>query len=183
VKNMTTKTVLGIFSDRESAEDAIDELEENGYTAKDISVIMKEGGDPIVRGGETMGNKVAEGTVTGITTGAAIGGLAGLLVGIGAIAIPGVGAFLIGGPIAAALGLTGAAASTVTGAATGGLAGGLLGALTGLGLPEESARVYEKRVREGAILLAVPVDKRIEYQDVRKIFEDNDADQIETVSS
>lgn len=180
---MTTTTVLGIFSDRENAEDAIDDLEESGYTAKDISVIMKEGSEPITREGETVGSNVAEGTVTGITTGAAIGGLAGLLVGIGAIAIPGIGAFLIGGPIAAALGLTGAAATTVTSAATGGLAGGLLGALTGLGLPEESARVYEKRVSEGAIILAVPVDQRLELREVKEIFDDNDADQIETVGS
>lgn len=180
---MTTKTVLGIFSDRESAEDAIDELEENGYTAKDISVIMKDGEHMKTSSGETVGENVATGAVTGMTTGAAIGGLAGLLVGIGAIAIPGVGAFLIGGPLAAALGLTGAAATTVTGAATGGLAGGLLGALTSLGLPEDTARVYEERVREGAIVLAVPVDKRLEYKEVQEIFEDNDADQIETVSS
>lgn len=179
---MTTTTVLGIFSDRDSAEDAIDELQESGYTAKDISVIMKEGSEPITRDGNTVGSNVAQGAVTGMTTGAAIGGLAGLLVGIGAIAVPGVGAFLIGGPIAAALGLTGAAATTVTGAATGGLAGGLLGALTSLGLPEESARVYERRVQEGAIILAVPVDKRLELREVQEIFEDNDADQIETVS-
>ena len=177
------KTVLGIFSDRESAEDAIDELEENDYTAKDISVIMKDGDRTVETSTGEPVNRVAEGTVAGVTTGAAIGGLAGLLVGIGAITIPGLGAFLIGGPIAAALGLTGAAATTVSGAATGGLAGGLIGALTSFGLPEESARMYEKRVREGAIVLAVPVNRRMEVADVKGIFEDNDADQIEVVGA
>ena len=115
--------------------------------------------------------------VSGATTGGMIGGIAGLLVGIGAITIPGLGAILIGGPLAAALGLTGAAATTVTGALTGALAGGLVGGLVGLGVPEEDARVYEDRVKSGAILVAVPLRDANE-ESVRGILEDNGAERV-----
>lgn len=174
------KTVLGIFSERDDAEKAIDHLEKNGYSAKDISVIVKD--DETVRTiNEGRSENVAAGAVSGATTGGVIGGLAGLLIGIGAITIPGIGAFLIGGPLVAALGLTGAAASTVTGAATGALAGGLVGALTGLGVPEETAKIYESRIREGAILLAVPVTGRMEDMQVRDMFEKCNATQVQMV--
>jgi hypothetical protein len=147
---------LGIFSDRMVADRAVDDLQESGFNPKDISIIMK---DQVVTGsGETTGKgeQVAGGAVSGATTGGVVGGIAGLLIGIGALTIPGVGALLIGGPVAAALGLTGAAATTVSGALTGALAGGLVGALVGLGIPEEEAKVYEQRISEGAVLVAVP---------------------------
>jgi hypothetical protein len=149
------KLVLGLFDSRLGAEDAINELENSGFNAKDISIMMRSQEDT----GEiqtSTGNSVGEGLAKGVGTGAVIGAIAGLLIGTSAVVVPGIGALLIGGPISAALGLTGAAASTVTGAVTGGVAGGLVGALVGLGIPEEDARVYETRIREGAILVAVP---------------------------
>ena len=177
---MTTRTVLALFDTREDVESAIDHLDLEGFKSKDISIIMKD-----YRGGvkevDSTGSDVAGGAATGATTGAVIGGLAGLLVGVGALAIPGIGGLLIGGPLAAALGLTGAAATTVTGAATGAVAGGLLGALMGLGLPRETAQVYENRIKEGAILLAVPI--RDEYEDeVRDILEADGANEIKSVT-
>lgn len=177
---MVQKTILGVFTDRDDAEQAISELAEYGYNAKDISIMMKDAGAAEEIGSNTGANVVG-GAVSGATTGGIIGGIAGLLVGIGAIAIPGIGGLLVGGPLAAALGLSGAAASTVTGAATGAVAGGLIGALMGLGIPENEARVYEERINQGAILLAVPVLSRRESE-VREILEDNGADQIRTIS-
>jgi hypothetical protein len=170
------KTVIGLFETREEVQDAVERLKDEGFEAKDISLMMRNTEDAEIIQNDTGAN-VAGGTVSGLTTGAVIGGLAGL---VSAIAIPGLGAFFIGGPIAAALGLTGAAASTVSGAATGALAGGLLGALTGLGLSEEDAQVYETRVREGAILAAVPVGNRDEHY-VRRIFEDYNASDVKTI--
>lgn len=173
------KTIFGIFRDRAKAEDAITALEDNGYKAEDMSIIMKNQAQA-QDVAEGTGTHVAEGTVEGAATGAAIGGLAGLLIGVGAITIPGIGAFLIGGPLAAALGLSGAAATTVSGAATGALAGGVLGALVGLGIPENEARVYESEIEEGAILLAVPARDGLE-QEVVDILEDFGATQLKTV--
>lgn len=173
------KMVLGIFFNRADAEDAISRLEEEGYDPKDISIVMKDQakGEEMQ---ENTGARVAEGAVSGATTGGVIGALAGLLVGTGII--PGLGVLLIGGPIAAALGLTGAAATTVSGAVTGALAGGLLGVLTGFGLSREDARIYEDRIKEGGILLAVPT-RRGHENEVRIILEDYNADQVKTIES
>jgi uncharacterized membrane protein len=173
------KMVFGIFTDRTNAEEAINELQEQGFNPKDISIIMKNKEDAEVIHTNT-GASVADSTLSGAATGAAIGGLAGLLVGIGAIAIPGVGALLIGGPLAAALGLSGAAAATVSGAATGALAGGLIGALVGIGVPEEDARIYEERVRSGAILVAVPAFSN-EHREASAILREHGAEQVKNI--
>lgn len=172
--------VLGIFADRADAEAAIEDLKDEGYNPKDISIIMKDVEEGRAVAG-TTGANVAEGAVAGATTGGALGALAGLLVGIGAIALPGIGGLLVGGPLAAALGLSGAAATTVSGAVTGALAGGLVGALTGLGIPEEDAKVYEERIKSGAILLAVPA-RTGDGEDAKDILLDHGADQVRSVS-
>lgn len=173
------RIVLGVFDNRSDTENAISKLDELGFDPKDISIMMKDKHQAEEISSDT-GTNVAGGAVTGATTGGILGGLAGFLTGIGVIAIP--GGLLIGGPIAAALGLTGAAATALSGAATGALAGGILGALLGLGIPEEDARVYEERLNAGAILLAVPA-VGAEEDDVRSIMEDNNAQQIRTITT
>jgi hypothetical protein len=175
------KTVLGIFSDREYAERAVNRLEDEGFRPQDISIVMKDRGDA-KHVAQSTGADVAGGATTGVATGAIIGGIAGLLVGVGAIALPGFGLLLAAGPLAASLGLTGAAATTASGAVTGAVAGGLIGALVSLGLPEEDARIYESRIREGGILVAVPTAIRGEEL-VRDILDDEGAEQIRTVRS
>jgi hypothetical protein len=182
-ENHQTKAdmVLGIFGDRLQAESAINALQEQGYTAQDLSIIRKDKEQAADLADSTGANNVAEGATSGAVTGGAVGALAGLLIGIGAIAIPGIGGLLIGGPLAAALGLTGAAATTASGAVTGALTGGLIGALVGLGVPEENARVYEQRVKEGAILLAVPTNDKLSLSEVRGILEAHGANSISEV--
>lgn len=175
------QVVLGVFDYEDDAKDAIEELKAAGFDTKNISLVMHD-----TRRGESIahdtGIHVTGGAVAGATTGAFVGGLAGLLIGVGAITIPGVGALLIGGPLAAALGLTGAAATTVSGAATGAIAGGLLGALLGLGLPEDDAKLYEQRVREGAILVAVPASYDT-AEEAMDILEDHDATDIKVAGT
>lgn len=171
-----TTMVIGVFSEREDAENAIDELHDLDFEAKDISIMTKSPEEAHIIEGNT-GSPIAEGTATGAATGGVIGGIAGLLVGLGAIAIPGFGALLIGGPLAGALGLTGAAATTVSGAVTGALAGGLFGALVSLGIPEEDARVYEEHLQQGGILIAVPVSERY-MSEVRRILSDHNAQRV-----
>lgn len=167
--------VLGVFTNRSDAEEAIRDLQKNGYSTDDISIIMKDKQDT-----GKMSEPV-EGAVSGATTGGVLGGLAGLLIGIGAITIPGIGAILIGGPIAAALGLGGAAAITFSGALTGALAGGLVGGLVGMGIPEDEARIYEDRIREGAVLIAVP--SKDNSTQAKQILEDHGADQVRSVGA
>lgn len=174
-----SQVVMGVFTDREDAESALIDLEDEKFKVSDISIIMKDQGQAKELAEDT-GASTAEGAVSGATTGGVIGGIAGLLIGVGAITIPGIGALLIAGPVAAALGLTGAAATTVSGAITGALAGGLIGALVSLGVPEEDAKVYEERVREGGILLVVPVSDR-KSEEVEEILDQNGADQIRSI--
>jgi uncharacterized membrane protein len=174
-------TVLGLFENRDAADRAIALLQERGFSPKDISIITR---DEQVNGeGDDTGNHVAEGALSGATTGGVIGALAGLLVGIGAIAVPGIGGLLVGGPLAAALGLTGAAATTATGAMTGALAGGLVGGLVGLGVPEDEARQYEERVKEGAVLLAVPAMEGNDAGDARQLLTDSGASQVRLLNA
>lgn len=174
------KTTFGVFVDKADAEEAIAELEANGLNPKDMSIVMQDQ-TAAQEVGSSTGTNVVGGAATGATTGGVIGGLAGLLVGIGAITIPGIGALFIAGPLATALGLTGAAATAVSGAATGALAGGLIGALMGLGIPEEDAQVYEDRIREGGILVAIPTSIN-NYDLVYEILEEHGADQIRTIT-
>ncbi len=176
------RMVFGIFPARDNAEMAITHLEDNGFKAKDISIVMRDQGEAREIASDT-GTNVVGGAVSGAVTGGVLGGLAGLLIGVGAITIPGLGALLIGGPLAAALGLTGAAATTASGAATGALAGGLLGALMGLGLPEQDARYYEDRIKAGGILVIVPTFDMEEEEEARRIMEDNGADQVKSVDA
>lgn len=169
-------TLIGIFKERKNADEAVSTLKEKGFETRDISIIMRDETKVV-----EQDLPVLEGAVGGATTGGVLGGLAGLLIGLGAITIPGIGALLIGGPLVAALGLSGAAATTAAGAATGVVAGGLVGGLVGLGVPEEEAKEYETRVREGAIVLAVKVDSGEEENSVRDVFESRGATQIRTI--
>lgn len=175
------QTVLAVFDEHDEANAAIDRLKELGFKHEDMSIIVKD--NIITEQVGTKGGAAASGAMTGAATGGVIGGLAGLLIGIGAIVVPGIGGLLVGGPIAAALGLTGAAAATVTGATTGLLAGGLVGTLAGLGLPEDIAQSYETRIREGAILLAVPVNDNRDERLVEEVFARYNADQVRVLDT
>lgn len=168
--------VLGVFPEREKAEDAIEELETKGFSPKDMSIIMRNAGES--RQADETGGEVIGNTLGGATTGAIIGGIAGL---VAAFAIPGLGVLFIGGPIATALGLTGVAATTASGAATGALAGGILGALSStFGLSSDEARIYERRINEGGVLVAVPTPEG-EEERVRRIMADFDADNLRII--
>jgi hypothetical protein len=90
-----------------------------------------------------LGTKAAAGAAAGAVAG---GGLGAVLAGLAAsgIAVPGL-------PIIA----MGALAAALTGGVTGGAIGALVGGLIGYGLPEERARLYDRGVREGGIVMGV----------------------------
>ncbi|MFZ5646776.1 MAG: hypothetical protein ACOY30_04050 [Bacillota bacterium] len=138
-----SKTVIGTFDSRDSAEKAITDLKGKGFE-KDISVVAmdnKAGGDPDKYNTRfTGGDPVSDGA----STGGVIGGLVGLAAGAGALAIPGLGPLLAAGPIAGLL----------SGAATGGIAGGL----ADYGIPSERGRFFEGRVKQGRVLVSVRCD-------------------------
>lgn len=159
--------VFGIYRDEVTAGQAVDELQAAGFRNTDISVLFpeNEGTKDFAMRKET---KAPEGTTTGATTGALIGGGLGWLAGIGALAIPGVGPLIAAGPIVAAL----------TGVGVGGAIGGITGALIGMGIPEYEARRYEGRVKEGGILLSVHSDNSDWTRKAKDILERTGADDV-----
>jgi hypothetical protein len=144
------RMLTGMFTDRESAENAYSTLQDRGYSNDEIDLIMSDetrkknfSSDEV---GETeMGTKAAEGMGKGSAIGGTIGAIAGIIAALGtSVAIPGLG-LVIAGPLAA-----GAA-----GAGAGGLTGGIIGALIGSGIPEARAKVYESGIKKGNIVLGV----------------------------
>lgn len=148
-ENMTDrgKMLTGMFSDRESTENAYDALHKRGYTKDDINLVMSdETRKKHFSKGETeVGSKAMEGAGTGSAIGGVVGAAVGVIAAIGtSLVIPGLG-LVIAGPIAAGL----------AGAGAGGVTGGLIGALVGSGMPEERARLYESGVKDGKIVMGV----------------------------
>lgn len=138
---------FAIYRDRASVENAVDTLRMEDFRSTDISVLFPENKGTKDFAVEKS-TKAPEGTATGATSGAVLGGTLGWLAGIGALAIPGLGPFIAAGPIVAAL----------AGAGAGGVLGGITGALVGMGIPEYEAKRYEGRIKEGGILLSVHCD-------------------------
>jgi hypothetical protein len=159
--------VFGIYRNRADVENAVDTLRREEFRNTDISVLFpeNEGTKDFAREKKT---KAPEGTATGATTGAILGGGLGWLAGIGALAIPGLGPFIAAGPIMAAL----------AGVGAGGAIGGITGALIGMGIPEYEAKRYEGRVKEGGILLSVHCDDSKWTKRAKEILQHTGADDI-----
>lgn len=151
------KRAVGIFSSHQEAENALNELRNDGFAMNQVSIIAKDSEhlDQSKRIGETRVKELTEttrgdeGAMTGAAAGGTVGGLTGLLVGLGILAIPGVGPVMLAGATATAI------ASTIAGGAIGATAGGLVGGLIGLGIPEERAQVYHNYVVRGDYLLII----------------------------
>jgi hypothetical protein len=158
------RTVVAIYDDFQSANNAVRELVDGGFPRDNISIIASnnegdygyKGTAKDTAGDETVADETGTGAGVGAGIGAAVGGIGGLLVGLGALTIPGIGPVIAAGPLAVALStLTGAG----VGAVAGGVTGGLLGALIGLGIPEQEAEYYAEGVRRGGVLVTVQADE------------------------
>jgi len=158
---------FGIFKDRMSVENAVDQLKAAGYRNTDISVLFpcNEGNKDFAHEKNT---KAPEGATAGAGTGALLGGTLGWLAGIGTLAIPGVGPLIAAGPIMAAL----------AGAGVGGALGGITGALVGMGIPEYEAKRYEGRINKGGILLSVHCDDSDWTAKAKNILENSGAEDV-----
>ncbi len=144
-----SRTLTGMFRDRDAAERAWYALHERGYGAEEVDLLMSEDtrsrhfGAGASEAGS--GSKAMEGAGAGSAIGGTLGAIAAAIAAIGTtLIIPGLG-LVMAGPLAAAL----------AGAGAGGLAGGLIGALVGRGIPEDRARRYEDDIRRGGIVISV----------------------------
>jgi hypothetical protein len=152
---MERSTVVGVFSDRASADNAVAELHRMNFRDDQIGFIMRgDHGNPVTgKGGEVHDDRAAENAATGMAVGAGVGGA---IAAAAALAIPGIGPVLAGGILTTIIG----------GAAAGAAAGGLIGMLTGMGVPDEEARYYESEFNQGKILVTVKADGR--YMEARE---------------
>lgn len=141
---MTTesRTIVGVFEESGSAEQAVDELRQMGFSADELGYAGHGSADP-------------PGDATDVAAGAAAGMIPGGIIGaaLGAVAagaIPGVGPVIAAGILGTALG----------GAAAGAAAGGIVGALAAGGMSEDDARYYEGEFRSGRTLVSVRAGAR-----------------------
>ena len=175
----STRLLVGLFRDRDNAEQAYDGLKEKGYTDDEINVLMSSDtrsryfGDDDNKDKDDnndLGKKSAEGAGVGSAIGGTIGAIVGAVAAIGTnLLLPGVG-LVVAGPLAAAL----------AGAGAGGLTGGIIGALVGMGIPEDRAKIYHEGLKNGRILISVVPHSD---EDAAKIAEAWRACQAEEVSS
>lgn len=142
-----SKTVVGLFDNREYAERAAKQVKEQGLRTDDISIIARQGDDNGTAGGASMtrdGTQDNDNISDGVVSGGVLGGIAGLVIGAGSLIVPGLGIIAAAGPIAGLL----------SGAVTGGIVGGLVD----LGIPESKSRQYETDIRHGQILFSMRTD-------------------------
>lgn len=168
---MSKTSLFGIVRTHAQAEQIVEGLQNAGFPAAEISVLLpdNQGKHDI---GHVKATKAPEGATTGAATGGLTGGVLGLLAGIGALAIPGVGPFIAAGPIMAAL----------SGAAIGATTGGVVGGLIGMGIPEIEAKRYEDKLKSGNYLIAVHTHDGDEKDRAEAIFEQAGAEDISTSS-
>lgn len=156
--------VSAIFRSYEESSAAIVALENAGVTAEQTSLVMTDE----ARGKHFKlleSSKVDEGAAAGAGVGGLLGAIAGLVAGAGAIVIPGLNLIVTGTIIAGLAGLG-------AGAATGGVLGGLIGA----GIPEHEAKLYDKEIRAGNVLVSVDARDSDQEKMVKEIFANYGAD-------
>lgn len=146
------RRAFGVFSNRQEAEQALNELKGSGFPMENISIIARDADQGAQLGGAQMSDRIGNKDVaasTGIVGEvAAASTLGSVLVGLSSLAIPGVGPIIAAGTVATALVAT-VASSGVEAAAI----SGLVSVLTDLGIPEEQARTYSDRLHQGNYLV------------------------------
>ena len=144
--------ITGMFRDRISAERAVADLQESGYSQNEISIMMNNQTQARDFAADT-GSKAAEGAGVGAGIGGTLGAIIAAVTATGSVAAiaatGGLAAPLVAGPLAAAL----------AGAGAGGLGGGLIGGLIGAGIPKDRAEQYQTDLNAGGILVGVHTDE------------------------
>lgn len=125
------KTIFAAFTDYNDAQQALDALYTEGFQESDINVFAESG---IVEGNAAPGENEADGV------------LGELLSGHQAISMPDVGEVLAIGELFTIFGRAAADPSQT---------GGLVEALVEASVPQETARLYVKRINSSGLLLAV----------------------------
>ncbi|HEX6385906.1 MAG TPA: hypothetical protein VF177_14645 [Anaerolineae bacterium] len=145
------KTVMGLFVHYNELEQAIDMLEEAGFSEEKIGLLAQaEAVEALLE--DDRQEAIGEGAAYGAAGGGVLGGLIGLIAGAGTLLVPGIGPALAAGTLLSVLG------TTAAGAGIGAAYGSITGALTGWGLAEEHVDLYTDGLEKGGALLTVHTD-------------------------
>jgi hypothetical protein len=184
-------TVTGVFEDRASAEQAIDQIEDRGVSRDAVGALWKE---RLVREPEeitvvgykphhdTAGSEAAKGAAGGAIGGAATGAGTILLASAGVALLPGIGAVLAAGTAAAAA--AAAAAGGVGGAVTGGLIGALIGATDDDASKVSGIRrqLHSAIEREGVVVSIDTLQTDLSLTETAEILESTGAEDVRLLS-
>jgi hypothetical protein len=166
-------TMLAVYPDHDSAEDAVKLLQKNGMRMDQLSIVgqdFKTIEKPI--GFLTTGSVACDGARVGAWT----GGLFGILVGAAFLIVPGVGPLVIVGPLAATL------LGGVEGAIAGSAVGALAGALVSLGFSKNQAIRYESQIKAGKFLVTLKGDSE-QIQKAKQLVGENNAESVDVVET
>jgi uncharacterized membrane protein len=134
------KATIGVYDTHQKALEAVKELQNAGYPAKQLSIMGKADKVDNEMSIQSTASKVSKAEVS---IGMIAGSVVGLLTGIGIFAIPGLG-FLYG---------AGAVVGIFAGVDFGLMSGGLVAILTTLGIDLEHLEDYKKHIEDGKFLL------------------------------
>jgi uncharacterized membrane protein len=141
-----TNSAVAVFQSHAKAEEAVRELQKNGFDMKKLSIVGKDyHTDEHVVGYYNAGDRM----MYWGKAGALWGGFWSLLFGSAYFAIPGIGPVLVAGPMA--MWIVGALESAVI---VGGFSA-LGAALASIGIPNNSVLQYETEIKNGKLLLVV----------------------------
>ncbi len=142
------RVVVGVFAKHTFAEQALEELQNNGFRNEQIGFLFRDGqGTPTEKLVEPgVQSELDNSTATDAMTGSIVGGVVGA---VAALVIPGLGPAIAGGIL-----------TTLSGLVVGAAAGGLIGALIHMGIPEEQAHYYEQELYQGRTIVIVQADER-----------------------
>ena len=133
-----------LYDTHVQAEQAVEELQANGYNMQQLSIVGQEyHTEEKVVGYYNMGDRM----LSWGGSGAFWGSIWSLLFGSAFFLVPGVGPLLIAGPFVATL------VAALEGAVVVGSVSALAGALVSIGIPENSVLEYETEIKAGKFLL------------------------------
>lgn len=163
------QVVVALFEDRRFAEQAVRDLQREGFERDRISVLLRHDEADVSAEEMVELDREANEEGTGIAVGSTVGGLAGLLGGLAMFSIPGIGPLLGIGVLA----------TTIGGAALGAAAGERFAADHDWTLPEENAERYRAAVEAGGVVLAVDTRTAEEVTRARQALAEHGAEEVE----
>ncbi|NES96967.1 MAG: hypothetical protein F6K32_17375 [Desertifilum sp. SIO1I2] len=145
---------IGVFSDAQTTQEALQELQSAGFPMENVSVIGKDADPDKQVGGAEVSDRIGETKVESATSAvanaASSGAFGTVMLGLTSLAIPGVGPVVAAGSLATAL------VATLGGQGASALAAHQIEqALGDLGIPEAQVNVYGEHLHQGDYLVFV----------------------------